>query len=233
MHHTTNYWHCAEEDRKMKKQQTTNCASLHNRLVTGWESRHCRPFCSRQSSHLKRWRHPFYQCTPTNRTSAMRPWGYIWLTSWMQPLKAVSSCACIKTVDKLWHFKLVQKIRGKSASLQLFAELYHTMEIDGPSNPLPAGGLYSFTCRVTSYLPPSVKWLDSDHKEPDSYDPSIKIDGPNYDGNITTLVLTFDHLKTSRGGCYACVSSVSEPTSFKRVTRDIEVQSKCFICSSY
>ena len=84
------------------------------------------------------------------------------------------------------------------------------MTIASPSNPLPAGGKYSFTCTVTSDFPPTIKWLDPDGNEVDGSDISITTNQPELDGNTTTLVLNFDPLKTSHGGIYTCASQVSD-----------------------
>ena len=103
--------------------------------------------------------------------------------------------------------------------LFFFSELTHLVAIDGPDNPLPAGEAHSFICTVTSDLPPTVKWLDPDDNEVDG----LKVVSS---GNTTAVTLTFDPLLTSHGGTYSCVSSISKPSSYKRMTRDIQVQSK-------
>ena len=106
----------------------------------------------------------------------------------------------------------------------------HTVVIDGPTNPLPAGGSYSFTCTVTSDLPPTVKWLDPDDNSVDvGSDISVTMSQPVTDGNTTTVVLNFDPLKASHGASYSCVSTVSEPSSFRRMRKHIEVQRKTFV----
>ena len=100
------------------------------------------------------------------------------------------------------------------------------MAINGPSNPLQAGGKYSLTCNVTSDLPPTVKWLDPDDNAVDNSDSSVIVSQPVTLGNTTTLVLKFDPLKASHGGSYSCVSTVAKPSSFKRMRRHLEVQCK-------
>ena len=112
----------------------------------------------------------------------------------------------------------------------IVTELTHTVDITGPSNPLSAGGKHTLTCTVTSDLSPTVKWLDPDNNEVDGSDVAVVMDDMVANGNTTTLLLHFDPLKTSHGGTYACVSTISEPASFRKMTRDVEVQREYIGC---
>ena len=109
---------------------------------------------------------------------------------------------------------------------QFLSELYHEVEISGPSNPLSAGGKHSLTCTVTSDLPPSVQWLDSSDDEVDGSDASLKMGETVIEGNITTLILHFDPIRTSHGGTYTCKSTISELSSEKTALRNVTVLSK-------
>ena len=111
--------------------------------------------------------------------------------------------------------------------LSLPLELAHTVNIEGPANPLPAGGTYSVNCTAISDLPTSVKWLDPNDKEVTLSGSDVWIDSPLTEDNETVLVMHFDPVKTSHGGVYTCISTVSQPLSYKRTTRNIIVQSEC------
>ena len=100
------------------------------------------------------------------------------------------------------------------------------MSIDGPANPLPAGGSYSVNCTAVSDLSTSIKWLDPSDKEVTPSGSDVWTDIPSTEGNETILVLHFDPIKTSHGGVYYCISTVNEPLSYKRTTRSIIVQSE-------
>ena len=99
----------------------------------------------------------------------------------------------------------------------------HNISIDGAANPVSAGDKYTLSCNVTAEFVHSVKWLDSNLI--DVNDPDITMVTVS-EGNVTSLFLHFDPLKTSHAGTYTCVSSISEPTSIKIATRNLLVQSK-------
>ena len=87
------------------------------------------------------------------------------------------------------------------------------------------------TCTVTAEFIPTVQWLDPYDNVMESSDVSMIT---VTDGNTTTtLRLHFDPLKTSHAGRYACVSTISEPNSFKKRTIDLVVQSKFIVLALF
>ena len=110
------------------------------------------------------------------------------------------------------------------------AELANTVQISGSSNPLAAGRRHSLTCHVTSDITPTVKWVGLDGTELETGEGMIVSEPVRY-GLNTTMVLTFDTLKTSHGGDYSCVSSTNYPTTEVTATRELIVQSKSQLTS--
>ena len=106
----------------------------------------------------------------------------------------------------------------------IFSGIVHNVSIDGAANPLSAGDKYTLTCNVTAEFAHSVKWLDSNNTDVNDDITMVTVSG----GNTTSLLLHFDPIKTSHAGTYTCVSSISEPTSIKMATRNLQVRSKSF-----
>ena len=100
------------------------------------------------------------------------------------------------------------------------------MSVDGPDSSLKAGSNASLVCTVTSGFTPSVKWVDPDNNQVLTTGTDVRTDDPVTVGNTTSLVLNFDLLRTSYGGNYTCISTLSEPYSFssKRVTKYLQVK---------
>ena len=104
-------------------------------------------------------------------------------------------------------------------------ELNNRVSIEGPSNPLRAGGSYTLTCNATADITPVVRWTDPSGNSVETGE-GISVTGPLVSGDTTILQLTFDYLCTSQAGTYSCLSIVDTPTSVQRDVRDIIVQSE-------
>lgn len=104
------------------------------------------------------------------------------------------------------------------------------ISIEGPRNPLLAGGLYSFTCVVTADLLPKVKWRDGDGNdipyEDEESGNGVFVDREVVTGHTVQLTLRFTLLLTSQGGSYACLSIINTPSSIQVGARDIIVKSE-------
>ena len=109
-------------------------------------------------------------------------------------------------------------------------ELENTIRIEGPRNPLLAGGSYFITCVITADLLPEVKWRDGDgHDIPYEDEESgngVYVDKEVVTGHTTRLTLQFTSLLTSQGGSYACLSIISTPSSIQVGGRDVIVKSE-------
>lgn len=109
-------------------------------------------------------------------------------------------------------------------------ELENTIRIEGPRNPLLAGGSYSFTCVVTADLLPEVKWRDGHGNDIPYVDEEsgngIYVDKEVVTGHITRLTLQLTSLLTSQGGSYACLSIINTPSSIQVGARDVIVKSE-------
>ena len=105
------------------------------------------------------------------------------------------------------------------------------MSITGPPNPLPVGEKYFLNCIVVSDFTPTVQWLDPNNQVITTTGTSVRTDNPVTNGNTTYVGLHFDSIHTSQGGTYTCTSTVSKTGSFKKETRDLQVQSEfnCFL----
>ena len=108
------------------------------------------------------------------------------------------------------------------------------MSITGPPNPLLASGKYSLNCTVISDFTPTVQWLDPNNQVIITTGTSVRTDSPVTNGNTAQVVLHFDSIHISHGGTYTCTSTVSKTGSFKKETRDLQVQSEfnCFLVES-
>ena len=106
------------------------------------------------------------------------------------------------------------------------------MSIEGPSNPLRAGGSYNLTCTATADITPVVRWTDPSGNSVETGE-GVSVSGPIMSGDTTTLQLTFSYLRTSQAGTYSCLSIVDIPTSVQRDVRDIIVQSELDISNSW
>ena len=104
-------------------------------------------------------------------------------------------------------------------------ELNNRVSIEGPSNPLRAGGSYTLTCNATADITPVVRWTDPSGNSVETGE-GISVTGPLVSGDTTILQLTFDYLRTSQTGTYSCLSIVDTPTSVQRDVRDVIVQSE-------
>ena len=111
-------------------------------------------------------------------------------------------------------------------TLKTYAQSWITrVSIEGPSNPLRAGGSYTLTCNATADITPVVRWTDPSGNSVETGE-GISVTGPLVSGDTTILQLTFDYLRTSQAGTYSCLSIVDTPTSVQRDVRDIIVQSE-------
>ena len=104
-------------------------------------------------------------------------------------------------------------------------ELNNRVSIEGPSNPLRAGGSYTLTCNATADITPVVRWTDPSGNSVETGE-GISVTGPLVSGDTTILQLTFNYLRTSQAGTYSCLSIIDTPTSVQRDVRDIIVQSE-------
>ena len=110
-------------------------------------------------------------------------------------------------------------------------ELENIVRIEGPRNPLKAGGSYSFTCVVTADLLPEVKWRDGggndiQHEDEESGNIGVYIDKKVVTGHTTRLTVRFRSLLTSQGGGYTCLSIIRAPSSIQVGARDVTVKSE-------
>lgn len=108
----------------------------------------------------------------------------------------------------------------------------NTVRIEGPRNPLLAGGSYSFTCTVTADLLPEVKWRDGDgndiqYEDVEESENGVYINKKVVTRHTTSLILRFRSLLTSQGGSYTCLSIIRDPSSIQVGTRDVIVKSEC------
>ena len=105
------------------------------------------------------------------------------------------------------------------------------VKIEGPRNPLLAGGSYSFTCVVTADILPEVKWRDGDGNdipyEDEESGNGVYVDKKVVTGHTTHLILRFRSLLTSQGGSYTCLSIITAPSSIQVGARDVIVKSEC------
>ena len=104
-------------------------------------------------------------------------------------------------------------------------ELNNRVSIEGPSNPLRAGGSYTLTCNATADITPVVRWTDPSGNSVETGE-GVSLSGPFVAGDTTTLRLTFSYLRTSQAGTYSCLSIIDTPTSVQRDVRDVIVQSE-------
>ena len=104
-------------------------------------------------------------------------------------------------------------------------ELNNRVSIEGPSNPLMAGGSYTLTCNATADITPVVRWTDPSGDSVETGE-GVSLSGPIVSGDTTTLRLTFSYLRTSQAGTYSCLSIIDTPTSVQRDVRDVVVQSE-------
>ena len=111
-------------------------------------------------------------------------------------------------------------------AILFYAELQHTVEISDIQGCPDAGSNFSVNCTVTSDFVPVIKWLYPNSNQVLTSRNDVWVEPPHTVGNTTTLELRFTPLKTAHGGEYVCVSTISKPLSYKRMTKDIKVKSK-------
>ena len=97
-----------------------------------------------------------------------------------------------------------------------------------------AGEEYTLTCRViVSAGSPTIQWQYSNGNMV-ATGGDITVGSPETSGTVTTLILTFNPLLTTRGGEYICRSVVQE-TVERTAMESVTVQSEsvnCHCCTS-
>ena len=109
------------------------------------------------------------------------------------------------------------------------SELENNVRLEGPDNPLLAGGDYAITCVVTADVLPEVKWRDGEGNDIPYEEESgggVYVDKEKITGRTTRLKLRFPSLLTSQGGTYSCLSIIIAPSSIQVGARDVIAKSE-------
>ena len=79
------------------------------------------------------------------------------------------------------------------------------VRIEASTDQPTAGDNFTLTCTVTSDRPPSLSWTGSGK--------GVVVHSQTVNGFTSTLVIEFSPLRTSHGGAYTCLSSISPSPS--------------------
>ena len=78
------------------------------------------------------------------------------------------------------------------------------VRIEASTDQPTAGDNFTLTCTVTSDRPPSLSWTGSGVGSK-----GVVVHSQTVNGFTSTLVIEFSPLRTSHGGVYTCLSSIS------------------------
>ena len=97
-----------------------------------------------------------------------------------------------------------------------------TASVDTPT----AGELFTLICSVSSDRIPLITWIDPNGVPCPLSGPDMTVSAPLRDGSVTTVILTFNSIRTSQSGIYVCISNIAVPSSMGEASYLVRVQSK-------
>ena len=89
-----------------------------------------------------------------------------------------------------------------------------------------AGQPYTLICTVSSARPSEINWIDPNGVPCPLNGPDVYVSHGYSLGQISTLELNFNSIRTSQSGVYKCISNIIVPLSKAEDSYLVEVQSK-------
>ena len=89
-----------------------------------------------------------------------------------------------------------------------------------------AGQPYTLICTVSSARPSEINWIDPNGVACPLNGPDMYVSHSGRIGQISTLELNFNSIRTSQSGVYKCISNIIVPLSKAEDSYLVEVQSK-------
>ena len=111
--------------------------------------------------------------------------------------------------------------------IETYTEVENDVNILNGSEDIPmAGELFTLICDVASDRIPLVTWIDPNGVPCPLSGPDTTVSAPLRDGSVTSVILTFNSIRTSQSGIYTCISNIAVPSSKKQTSYLVRVQSK-------
>ena len=108
----------------------------------------------------------------------------------------------------------------------IYTEVENDVNILNGSDIPMAGEFFTLICEVVSDRIPLVTWIDPNGVPCPLSGPDMTVSAPLRDGSVTTVILTFNSIRTSQSGIYVCISNITVPSSIKQTSYLVRVQSK-------
>jgi hypothetical protein len=88
-----------------------------------------------------------------------------------------------------------------------------------------AGESFILVCNVSSAREANLSWVDPNGVERRD-DPDTAVFYSGWNGEMSTLVLEINSIRTSESGVYKCISDIAVPPSISEASFVVQVQSK-------